>query len=89
MKKVCCAAGDKFKGFTHEDVSVRWWTSYRYYGQMSAKNESEAQLLNLFHLQASSEISGPSFSIERVDSMKVLSPITDLHAFDRLMYYPS
>ena len=45
-----------FKGFTHHDISVRWWSSYMYFAY---KSSTPPEMVHKFHALAVKDIMGP------------------------------
>ena len=76
-----------FKGFTHHDISVRWWSSYLYYGY---KASTPSAIVQNFHTLAVKDVRGPKLRCQKIDSMSsmgILESDPYLPAIDRLKNY--
>ena len=75
-----------FKGFTHHDISVWWWSSYMYFAY---KSSTPPEMVHKFHALAVKDIMGPKL---RCHICLSLIPIVDPHkilpAIERIKNYP-
>lgn len=78
------ARGEKFAGFTHHDVSVRYWSSYMH---LAYKESTPGHIRQLFHRLAVQDVSGPKLAGDIPDSLKIQDRHVHLPALERLKNY--
>jgi len=78
------ARGEKFAGFTHHDVSVRYWSSFMH---LAYKESTPSHIRLLFHRLAAQDVSGPKLTGDIPDSLEIQKPHVHLPALERLKNY--
>jgi len=73
-----------FQGFTHHDISVRWWSKYMYYAY---KSSTPSDMINKFHQLALKDIRGPKLHCANINSMEIFNADPYLPAIERLKNY--
>ena len=76
---------DPFLGFTHHDISVRWWSQYMYYAY---RPTTPSSINKYFHVLASHPIRGPKLRCKIPMSMIVHPGHEIMPAIYRLTNYP-
>lgn len=76
---------DTFLGFTHHDISVRWWSQYMYYAY---RPTTPSSINKYFHVLASHPIRGPKLRCKIPMSMIVHPGHEIMPAIYRLTNYP-
>jgi hypothetical protein len=74
----------QFQGFTHHDISVRWWTKYMYYAY---KSSTPSDIMNKFHQLALKDISGPKICCTNLNAIEIFTANPHLPAIERLKNY--
>jgi len=73
-----------FQGFTHHDISVRWWSNYMYYAY---KSSTPSDMIKKFHQLAINDIRGPKLHCPNINSMEIVNSDPYLPAIERLKNY--
>jgi len=85
VAKMCHeCAGDEFKGFTHHDMGVCYWSSYMH---LAYKPSTPKHIKQMFHKLAGDGIRGPKLRIPIPDSLPIKEKLPILPAIDRLKNY--
>jgi hypothetical protein len=75
----------KFAGFTHNDIAVRWWSSYMYYAYLTS---TPSHIVQKYHLLAMNSIKGPKMRCNVPMFLEIYDPKDFLPAIDCLKNYP-
>jgi hypothetical protein len=75
-----------FPGFTHHDISVRWWSKYIFYAYWSTNSPD---MIHKFYILAIHDIQGPKLqSNVTLSSITLADPEIILPAIQRIKNYP-
>jgi hypothetical protein len=75
-----------FKGFTHHDISVRWWSSYMYFAY---KSSTPPEMVHKFHALAVKDIMGPKLRCHiNLSLIAIADPHIILPAIEQIKNYP-
>jgi hypothetical protein len=74
----------RFQGFTHHDISVRWWSKYMYYAY---KSSTPSDIISKFHQLALKDVRGPKIHCGNLESMEIVHGKQYLPAIERLKNY--
>ena len=83
-KLVCEAIGVEFKGFTHHDVALRYWSAFMH---LAYKDTTPSNIQNIFHELCKNEVSGPKLRHPIDECIPVEEPSPLLPAIERLKNY--
>ena len=82
VMKAC--EGKEWKGFTVNDISVRWWSSYMY---LAYRETTDDDTNAMFHWLATNDITGPSLPCAISASMPIEPRQKEYTALERLKNY--